>query len=207
MELSQTINDELEQDNKMQEQQKIIQKLFQLIQQRKFEEALQLVDSLDTNDSLSILLNISLGLGANVEFLLALIDKGAELPSNTINILILKDNLKTIKVLINYGLSLNYLDPLGHSSIQNSVIHKRLSILKYLLESGLTPNELTLGLDALDVAIQNFVLSNDSIEYISLLLRYGSTVKNSHRQLLNEMSVKKPMEYKFLLNKHPNLFI
>jgi|GEM_PF-5278944 len=190
----------LESNTEALEMQQAMQQVMLLIQDKKLNEAIQLDSGL-----LSMFISTNLILHTDVNFIISLIERGGSLPKDTIWHLVKEGNLHAIKSFIPYGLQLNYIDPLERTVIQNSVAYKQLSILTYLLNNKLSTIESSLGFDALHIAIKDFDMANGGIAYISILIKYGAQIDNTHKHLMYEIKRKSSTEYDYIIKHHPDL--
>lgn len=192
-------------DGEMEEQLQITaQQLIALVKQGKYDEALTLLNSNEHID-LALLMQVSIDFNADVSFIISLIELGVELPENTIFSLIKNNELSKIEILSRYGLSFNYIDPMGRTTIENSVVFKRLNILKFILDNNYSRVTTSLGFDALNLAIKDFDMAQEGVAYISRLLAAGAKVDNSHLHLMYEMKVKNKDWYEYIASIHPEL--
>ncbi len=188
-----------------------IEKLNKLAQEGRKEgrwlEAKKLASELELSNSkiLNLLLSLSLMNSAPEGFVLDLLQQGAELPKDAITRLIFKDNIDLAKMLVPYGLILNYIDILGSSTVINAVKFKASAMLVFLIQNGVDVNEYSNGFDALDFALRDFNVKTDKGFYVEALIKAGARIETSHKQWVEEKVDSDFESYAFLVSRYPEL--
>lgn len=186
-----------------------IEEVIQLIIERKWYEALNILKNNLIDDSASsntLMLSISLGHNPPLEFIDYLIDNGANIYPDNISPLIKTDNIQIAEFLLDKGLDLQYIDPIGNSVLSLSVQNKSTKMLTFLLRNGAREPINNKGLDALDYALQNFKLSSQESDFfVRSLINNDFKIETSHKQITSELFTKDIASYTYLINNFPSL--
>lgn len=164
-----------------------LSEIYRLAQLEQWDKAINLANDkiINTQEAINTLLIIAFSTDAEFEIIQRLIDKGAELPQNLMFSLIAKDNIELTIKLKDYGIKLNFVDPLGNTSLMLAVKYKAFKMFNYLIEQGISINNTKDEFDALDIALIEY-LPNDTY-YIEQLLIHGAEIKLSHKQLAKKI--------------------
>ena len=196
-----------EKENK-EELESLTKKLVHLIQTQQWQQALELLQSstlIDTEIAPSLLLELILDQMPPIDFVEYLIEAGAKLSPHAVTKLIKNDHVSLAEFLLPYGLDLNYIDPLGYSALINSVKFNAINLMEFMLLQGITFNEEDNGFDALDIALQNFKLTDKNKKIVNLLIQANIPIEESHRQWVANMAHDKLNSYTYLINTYPLL--
>ncbi|MCJ8271028.1 MAG: hypothetical protein MJK04_16710 [Psychrosphaera sp.] len=175
----------------------------QAIEQHVAEHDKQLDEQLKLNLSFMMALNA----GATTDELLALVAQGAEVAPEFMMTLIYKGNVALLRGLYQNGFNIHYVFPSGQNAVSLAVQLKKLSMLSFFVEHGVSVKPLPYGFDPLDEAIKN--LSNDSFNfgYVKLLINAGAPIEHSHKQAVQKYMQVNHNLYSRLVIKFPLLKI
>lgn len=184
-----------------------LQTVIELAQNGEWDEALALANELDLRgeSSLDFLLSISLYTAKSPDPIIDLIEMGATLPAGAYVQLITHDRHEFIKPLVDNGLNITESVIPDGDVIKEAVKFGSANMLEVLLENGARPNMDAQGLDALDVVLNRFSLSNEDASILALLMKTGITVEASHKGFTQKLLENKPNEYEYLVTTFPVL--
>lgn len=178
------------------ENQLTLVKVFELAQQGLWDEAIDLMSSLNIENkvAMSNLLIVALATKPKFEIYQYLLERGAILPKNTVYMLMLIDNAGLAEKLLPYGLNLlQYVDPRGYTGLMLAVEHNAGSMFNLLIQKGADINGNGNGngngneFDALDIALAKFGINSSDTYFIKALLFNGAEIKLSHKQRVEEI--------------------
>lgn len=144
----------------------------------------------------------------------SLINQGAELQPYMLMTLARKGEAELINKLIPYGLDVSYQDNLGRNALSSSVENlNNADIVKQLIDLGTPLKPDGLGLDPLDLALEQLDTFNPAIQdtnnarfnNIFLLLQAGAPIEQSHREKIALLKTANPEAYTALLKYIPDL--
>lgn len=187
--------------------QKTVREVYELARKGMWDEAINLLNQLDVDDEnvMTTLLMLAIDTDASMDIIDNFINKGGKLISPTIVRLISKNNLPLAQKLLPYGLNIHQIDPLGYSTLAQSVKYGDLEFLTFLINNGVPIDSHFEGVDALDIALQKFRGQRTQLLIISSLLSAGAIVEQSHKDLINEIKNNNFDIYMSLISTHPTL--
>lgn len=187
--------------------QKTVREVYELARKGMWDEAINLLVQLDVDDEyvMTTLLMLAIDTDASMEIIDNFINKGGKLLSPTIVRLISKNNISLAQKLLPYGLNIHQIDPLGYSTLAQSVKYGNLEFLTFLINNGVPIDSHFEGVDALDIALQKFRGQRTQLLIISSLLSAGAIIEQSHKDLINEIKNNNFDIYMSLISTHPTL--
>jgi hypothetical protein len=187
--------------------QNTVREAYELARKGMWDEAIDILNQLDVDDEnvMTTLLMLAIDTDADMDIIINFINKGGKLLSPTVVRLISKNNLSLAKKLLPYGLNIQQVDPLGYSTLAQSVKYGSLDFLTFLVNNGVPIDSHFEGVDALDIALQRFQGQRKQLVIISTLLSAGAVVEQSHKDLIDEIKNSNFDIYMSLISTHPNL--
>jgi len=160
-----------------------------------FKQSIVLLHGEDV-EFLSIALMQAIDNKAPFEIIEELLNQGATINPAAILTLSITNNVFLTKKLLNYGLDLHFVDPIGRNALSYVLkIGKAREMFDFLLEHGVSINPLKNALDPLDIALQTLTRRRTGIYYVNQLLTRGAIIEPSHQELLTKLK-----------NQYPNLY-
>lgn len=179
--------------------------LYALAKDGKWNELINLMDDIDSQEMKDAILSISLTMNAGPGVVNALIESGATVHQGLLMAATLTNNSGVIKVLVDNGLDV--VQPIDKEIFPVVIAAKfgKESSLSFILGQGATPNPDILGYDALDYVLLSEEPIQRKVEMAKLLFDYGMPVGVSHKQIVNSLGYDRIDEYVILVKSFPEL--
>ncbi|MDP2537271.1 ankyrin repeat domain-containing protein [Alteromonas stellipolaris] len=185
--------------------QKQLAEVFELAKKGRWEEARNLLNTLDIEkaEALSTLLVYAVNLKAEVEVIRGLLSDGAYFESAIIYSLIHSGRVNVAEVFQEFGLDINYLGPNNSTPVMVAAQVNQYEMMKWLISKGSKVNSQNFGYDALDTVLLSRMPTRRKIAFISLLLNNGALIETSHKQIIKSTYNSNIDEYFQILVKFP----
>lgn len=151
----------------------------------------------------------ALSAGAPYDLIEELINLGASVPTNAMEMLAIFGHSELIGKLIPHGLDIHYVDSIGMNALSFIALYSMNKIavnplFEDLIDQGLEtiPSD---GLDVLNITLANIEKSDIALEYTRILLEAGVEMDNSHIQQLIKIKKNNQQAYKHIINLLPQL--
>ena len=121
-------------------------------------------------------------------------------------LLAVSNNVKLTKLLMTYGLNLDYVDEKGRNGLSYTVMSEYTAQMFYfLLSQNIDLKPSTAGLDPLDIALHCIGKFDQAVDFVISLIKHQAPVEKSHLQQLSLLAISKPIEYKKIIEQLPQL--
>lgn len=90
--------------------------------------------------------------------------------------------------LVRHGLDFTKSNSLGSNAIYTAVSHRKMAMLRYLINEGINVKPYEFGLDPLDIALNNLEQDSSSLNFITILIDAGAPIEISHQEKVLEFS-------------------
>jgi hypothetical protein len=206
-ELASKIKKDLEMSENNIDKQELMKEILKLANLGRWDEVISLLNSISisTQEIANTLLIIAINTDSDFYVIKRFIDDGATLLPEMISILIKNNNIKLAYNLLDYGLTINYIDLMGYSTITQSVKYNSFSMLQFLIDNGAEINSYSGGYDALDLALIKLLTYSKDYSYVDILILNGINIKKSHKQLAEKLRNEGFASYVELINRYPSL--
>jgi hypothetical protein len=206
-ELASKIKKDLEMSENNIDKQELMKEILKLANLGRWDEVISLLNSISisTQEIANTLLIIAINTDSDFYVIKRFIDDGATLLPEMISILIKNNNIKLAYNLLDYGLTINYIDLMGYSTITQSVKYNSFSMLQFLIDNGAEINSYSGGYDALDLALIKLLTYSKDYSYVDILILNGINIKKSHKQLAEKLRNEDFASYVELINRYPSL--
>ena len=185
-----------------------------------WQEALRLVELLKETEFESVALQstllTALSFGGSLSFIESLLARGAQLPDEAINLLAFGADVAVAQGLMNHGLKLDYINPMGLNALEYVIyfnadfvtdMNRQITLLEFLLDNGvsISNTESSNHLDALNYALMKLDNTDAAIFYAQFLVEAGIAITNNHMSQVENISVRDSQKYQQLIEQVPEL--
>jgi len=160
---------------------------------------------MEPQKELDAALTYSLVIGAELNVLLDLVERGAMLDVTMMTSVIKKGEPAFVDALYRHGYDFHYVNFLGENSVTEAVQHNKLQILTYLINKGVSVKPMPYGEDPLDNALYKLKSSPYDLSYVNALINAGAPIEPSHKEVVQSFILSENELYRRLINKHPQL--
>ncbi len=205
---AQTVKEELSNLREEHEEIASVYEIIKLAMNERWDEAFSAINKLNPatrKELYPALIDVAVSQKHNVTVVISLVELGGKPNESSILNIVKANNVEAAQYLLDKGLFINYLDPLGKGALAYSVEYKNLEIFHFLLENGVQVVDTTLGYDALDYALMDYDPHIYKDSFIRHLLFAGIEVEISHKQWLERLADTDLESYSHLINKYPIL--
>lgn len=143
-----------------------------------------------------------------------LLERGANLPVDSIHTLAWGGYQRLASDLLFLGLDINFVNDRDMTAIDTLVHHAKFgfeknnnNMLIFLINNGVTSSGSGGGLDSLNHVLMSIEKSDVSIIYAKTLVDHGAIVKSSHLLQIERLKIKNNLRYLEIINSVPELYI
>ncbi|NQZ88930.1 MAG: ankyrin repeat domain-containing protein [Colwellia sp.] len=140
----------------------------------------------------------------NIELILQLHKFSSTFSTAFMHAIVKRNDVNLARVLVSHGLNFTRSNN-GVNAIYTAVLHRKMAMLRYLIDEGITVKPLEFGLDPLDIALQNLTFYPASFNFITVLIDAGAPIEPSHREMTFEFSLTNLALYVKLTSRFPKL--
>ncbi|GGD50414.1 ankyrin repeat domain-containing protein [Lacimicrobium alkaliphilum] len=179
---------------------------------------LSLYDELALTDSemMDLAIHQAISMGAPLDIIEQLLDKGASIPPQSSLTLAVKGEVARMKELLPLGLDLYSEDPYGRNAVSMAaMMGGNPETVRFLLDHNVPVKSSGSGRDALDFALERLITDCEpgvyvdscarSQEVVGLLLDNGGEIESSHGHFLAVFRSSSPEYYTRLVESYPGI--
>ena len=173
-------------------------KLAQFIDEKEDDIPLESQDRLDAKITLAIL-------SGDKDLFLTLLELGANVEPRLIGLIIQKFDVQVIDSLYKNGMNLGFIYAQNINSVVAAVENRKINILRYLLNIGISLKPSEFGYDPLDLALLRLRAIPTDLKYVDLLINSDAPIEKSHREIVESFFEPYQDTYFKLINRYPSL--
>lgn len=141
----------------------------------------------------------------DIEFLLQLHSFSGSFSMGFMHAVVERNDINLARKLVSHGLDFRQSNNLGSNAIYTAVLHKKMAMLRYLIDEGIKVKPYEYGLDPLDLALRNLKQNPASFNFITVLIDAGAPIELSHQEKTFEFSIINIELYLKLISTFPML--
>ena len=180
--------------------------LIELAENGQWEKVLaELSENEYSTDVIDFIMVYAVDQRKSIDLLLQLHSFSGSFSTGFMHAVVKRNDINLARTLVSNGLDFRQSNNLGSNAIYTAVLHRKMAMLKYLIDEGITVKPHNFGMDPLDIALRNLEKAPAGVNFISILIDAGAPIELSHKEKTFEYSLDDLELYLKLISTFPML--